>query len=228
MIRILLADDHPLTRSGMAAWLQTEEEIELVGEASDGESAWRAVLDLKPDLALLDISMPNGDGIEIAGRIKKFGLKTNVLMLTAYSAQQYVMAAVRAGAKGFVLKSAPFDQLHKAIFDTAQGIFYLDPSVSFVTEEDKSERLSNREKEILILSVQGLLATEVASALCITERTVASHLRSIYGKLGARNKTEALLLALKRGIIVLEQLSLTGNEKNRNDNNVPNRANARC
>jgi len=121
--------DHPLTRSGLAAWLEAEEGVELVGQAADGESAWTMLLETQPDLALLDIEMPNGSGIEIAERIMKRKLPTNVLMLTAYSAQQYVMASVRAGAKGFILKSAPFDQLRQAIADTSRGIFYLDPSV---------------------------------------------------------------------------------------------------
>ena len=198
MIRILLADDHPLTRSGLAAWLEKEEGMELAGIASDGESAWRAVLDLSPDLAMLDIEMPGGNGIEIAARIRKEGLKTNVLILTAYSAHQYVMASVRAGAKGFILKSAPLEELRKAVFDTAAGIFYLDPSVSLVNEEETAEELSPREREVLILAGQGLPSSEVASILSITGRTVAAHLTSIYGKLGARNKTEAILLASKR------------------------------
>ena len=124
MVHVLLADDHPLTRSGFVAWLESEDGIKLVGQATDGESAWQAILELKPDLALLDIEMPNSNGIEIATRILKAGLPVAVLMLTAYSAQQYVMASVRAGAKGFILKSAPFDQLRKAIFDVARGIFY--------------------------------------------------------------------------------------------------------
>lgn len=206
MIRILLADDHPLTRSGLAAWLEKEEGMELAGIASDGESAWRAVLDLSPDLAMLDIEMPGGNGIEIAARIRKEGLKTNVLILTAYSAHQYVMASVRAGAKGFILKSAPLEELRKAVFDTAAGVFYLDPSVSLVNEEEPAEELSPREREVLILAGQGLPSSEVATILSITGRTVAAHLTSIYGKLGARNKTEAILLALKKGLVMLDEL----------------------
>ncbi len=206
MLRILLADDHPLTRSGLAAWLEAEEGVELVGQAADGESAWTMLLETQPDLALLDIEMPNVSGIEIAERIMKRKLPTNVLMLTAYSAQQYVMASVRAGAKGFILKSAPFDQLRQAIADTSRGIFYLDPSVSLVSDEAPAEELSEREKEVLILTAQGLPSSETARLLSITKRTVAAHLTSIYAKLGAKNKTEAILLALKRGVVLLDQL----------------------
>lgn len=212
MLRILLADDHPLTRSGLAAWLEAEEGMELVGQASDGESAWTMLLETQPDLALLDIEMPNGSGIEIAERIMKRKLPTNVLMLTAYSAQQYVMASVRAGAKGFILKSAPFDQLRQAIEDTSRGIFYLDPSVSLVSDEAPAEELSEREKEVLILTAQGLPSSETARLLFITKRTVAAHLTSIYAKLGAKNKTEAILIALKRGVVLLDQLQFLGGE----------------
>ena len=208
MIRILLADDHPLTRSGLAAWIEKEEGMELVGLTADGESAWEAILELHPDLAMLDIEMPGGNGIDLAARITKQGLKTNVLMLTAYSAQQYVMASVRAGAKGFILKSAPLEELRRAVFDTARGIFYLDPSVSLVRDDEPAEELSPREREVLVLAGQGLPASEVAALLSITERTVAAHLTSIYGKLSARNKTEAILLALKKGIVLLEELQL--------------------
>ena len=215
MLRILLADDHPLTRSGLAAWLEEEEGVELVGQAADGESAWTMLLETHPDLALLDIEMPNGSGIEIAERIMKRKLPTNVLMLTAYSAQQYVMASVRAGAKGFILKSAPFDRLRQAIEDTSRGIFYLDPSVSLLSDEAPSEELSEREKEVLILTAQGLPSSETARLLSITKRTVAAHLTSIYSKLGAKNKTEAILLALKRGIVLLDQLRYIDGEGTR-------------
>ena len=208
MIRILLADDHPLTRSGLAAWIEKEEGMELVALAEDGEAAWQALKELRPDLALLDIEMPGGNGIDLAARITKDGLKTNVLMLTAYSAQQYVMASVRAGAKGFILKSAPLEELRRAVFDTARGIFYLDPSVSLVRDDEPPQELSPREREVLVLAGQGMPASEVAALLSITERTVAAHLTSIYSKLSARNKTEAILLALKKGIVLLEELQL--------------------
>ena len=206
MTRIFLADDHPLTRAGLAAWLEKEEGIELVGQAADGETAWLEIVRLEPDIALLDIEMPAPNGIELARRILKEKLPVNVLMLTAYSAQPYVMASVQAGATGYVLKTAPFDQLRRAIFDVAHGIFYLDPSVSLAAPQQASEALSGREKEVLLLAGQGLSGAVVAERLSITERTVQAHLTSVYGKLGARNKTEAILLALKRGIVLLDEL----------------------
>lgn len=206
MIRILLADDHPLMRAGLATWFEDEKDMELVGQAADGESAWADIRRLKPDLVLLDIEMPGMNGIEIARRILKEKLPVRVLMLTAYSAQQYVMASIRAGAKGYILKTAPFEQLRKAILDVANGIFYLDPAVSLAETGEMPEALSEREKEVLLLAGQGLSGAVVAERLSIAERTVQAHLTSIYGKLGARNKTEAILLALKRGIVLLEEL----------------------
>lgn len=212
MVRILLADDHPLTRAGLVAWLEKEEGIDLLGQADDGESAWRGILELKPDVALLDIEMPGLSGIEVAQRVLREKLSVGVLMLTAYSAQQYVMASVHAGAKGYVLKTAPFEQLRKAIFDVARGVFYLDPAVSLTENLEAAEALSAREKEVLLLAGQGLPGHAVAERLSITERTVQAHLTSVYGKLGARNKTEAILLALKKGIILLDELHIESEE----------------
>ena len=208
MIRILLADDHPLTRAGLVAWLENEKEFELIGQAFDGESAWRDILSMSPDVILLDIEMPGINGIEVARRIRKERLPVGVLMLTAWNAQQYVMASIQAGAKGYVLKTAPFEQLRKAICDVARGIFYIDPSVSLAENLEPVESLSAREKEVLLLAAQGLPGHAVAKRLSITERTVQAHLTSAYGKLGARNKTEAILLAFKRGIVMLDELQV--------------------
>ena len=208
MTRILLADDHPLTRAGLAAWLESEEEFELTGQSFDGESAWSDILRLLPDVALLDIEMPGANGIEIARRVRKKRLPVGVLMLTAWNAQQYVMASIQAGAKGYVLKTAPFEQLRQAIYDVARGVFYIDPSVSLAENLEPVESLSAREKEVLLLVAQGLPGHAVAKRLSITERTVQAHLTSTYDKLRARNKTEAILLALKRGIVMLDELQV--------------------
>ena len=209
MIKILLADDHPLTRAGLAAWIKDEPELELVAEADSGESAWKAMLEKKPDVALLDIEMPGGNGIEIAERAARTKLPVKIVMLTAYRAQQYVMAALRAGATGFVLKTAPFEQLHAAILAASEGKFYLDTSVSLAgTGFMEPEELSPREKEVLLCTARGMTGHRVAAELNITERTVQAHLTSVYNKLGAKNKTEAILIALKRGIIFLDQLQI--------------------
>ncbi|MDR1472175.1 MAG: response regulator transcription factor [Synergistaceae bacterium] len=209
MIRILLADDHPLTRAGLVAWIEGEPDFELVAEAADGESAWRAMTGSPPDVALLDIEMPGGNGIEIAERAARAHLPTRVVMLTAYRAQQYVMASIRAGATGFVLKTAPFEQLRMAVVSASEGRFYLDSSVSLAGAGSvEPVELSPREKEVLLLTAQGMQGHRVASLLSITERTVGAHLASVYNKFGAKNKTEAILIALKRGIIFLDELHI--------------------
>ncbi|ADE56550.1 MULTISPECIES: response regulator transcription factor [Aminobacterium] len=207
-IRVVLADDHPLTRAGLSAYLQQENSIELVGEAEDGEKAWELIVDLKPDVALLDIRMPGEDGVSIARRIKEEKLPVIPVMLTSYDAHQYVVASLRAGARGFILKTSTPQDLIRAIQTVVQGGLYLDSEVATVVGDRElvPESLSAREREVLVLASKGLSSKEVAAELFISERTVQTHLASIYDKLGARNKTEALLLALKYGVVTLEEL----------------------
>ena len=208
-IRILLADDHPLTRSGIAEFIRREPTFELVAEAQDGAEAWDLIQKLSPDVALLDIRMPEMDGVSVAQKVKSAGLSTAILMLTSYDAQQYVIASLRAGAHGFVLKTASPKELTAAINTVSKGGLYLDPEVASVINGDQEfipDQLSAREREVLLLAAKGLSSKEVARQLFISERTVQTHLASIYDKLGSRNKTEALLLALKYGVVTLEEL----------------------
>lgn len=207
-VTILLADDHPLTRSGIAEFVRREPSFELVAEAEDGVEAWELIQSLLPDVVLLDIRMPGMNGVEVAQKVKSAGLKTAIIMLTSYDAQQYVIASLRAGAKGFVLKTVSPKDLTAAINAVANGSLYLDPEVASVMGMDDfiPEQLSAREREVLLLAAQGLSSKEVARRLFISERTVQTHLASIYDKLGSRNKTEALLLALKYGVVTLEEL----------------------
>lgn len=207
-VKILLADDHPLTRSGIAEFVRREESFKLVAEAEDGLKAWEMIQELKPDVALLDIRMPGMDGVTVAQKVKNEGMNTAIVMLTSYDAQQYVIASLRAGARGFVLKTVSPKELTTAINTVAKGGLYLDPEVASVMGEQDfiPEQLSVREREVLLLAAKGLSSKEVAKRLFISERTVQTHLASIYDKLGSRNKTEALLLALKYGVVTLEEL----------------------
>lgn len=215
IIKILLADDHPLTRAGLAAWLKGEPDFELAAEVEEGEAAWRALRELRPDVALLDIEMPGANGIEVTTRARDAKLPVKVVMLTAYGSHPYVMASLRAGALGYVLKTAPFAELRAAIHDAYRGRVYLDASLSLAMDECVDfEELSPREKEVLLLTAQGATGQSVAGTLGITERTVQAHLASVYGKLGAKNKTEAILIALKRGIIFLDQLHIDEGQSN--------------
>jgi DNA-binding NarL/FixJ family response regulator len=146
--------------------------------------------------------------VAVALKVKEAGLATATIMLTSYDAQQYVMASLRAGARGFVLKTVAPKELTAAIATVARGGLYLDPEVASVMGEREfdPEQLSVREREVLVLAAKGLSSKEVAGKLFISERTVQTHLASIYDKLGSKNKTEALLLALKYGVVTLEEL----------------------
>ena len=208
-ISLILADDHPLTREGMKGYLAKEPDFEIKGEYADGEAAWAGIQEVKPQVALLDIRMPKIDGVALARKIKDAGLPVASLMLTSYDAQQYVMASLRAGARGYVLKTASMETLSKAIRIVARGGFYLDNEVANAVEEEGEftpEPVSTREREVLLLAARGLSGKEIATQLFISERTVQTHLASIYDKLGAKNKTEAMLLSLKYGIVTLEEL----------------------
>jgi DNA-binding NarL/FixJ family response regulator len=207
-VRVVLADDHPLTRAGLKSYLDSEKEIELIGEAEDGQRALEMIRELEPDVVLLDIRMPKMDGVTVARMIKESGIEVNIIMLTSYDAQQYVLASLRNGAKGFILKTAPPDELARAIMVVSKGGLFLDSEVAGAVGEDElmPETISAREREVLLLAARGFSSKEVASKLFISERTVQTHLASIYDKLGARNKTESLLLALKYGVVTLEEL----------------------
>lgn len=208
-ISIVLADDHPLTREDIKGYLSKEPDFNIVGEYADGNATWAGIQTHRPQVALLDIRMPGPDGIAIARKVKEAGIPTASLMLTSYDANQYVMAALRAGARGYVLKTATMDTLSRAIRIAARGGFYLDSDVASAVEEGEDfvpEPVSVREREVLLLAARGLSGKEIASQLFISERTVQTHLASIYDKLGAKNKTEAMLLSLKYGIVTMEEL----------------------
>jgi DNA-binding NarL/FixJ family response regulator len=205
---IVIADDHPLTRSGLAEWIRKNKNFTLAAEVEDGEEAWKVIRERRPDIALLDIQMPGMTGIAVAQKIKENDLPTRTIMLTSFNAQPYVMASLRAGATGFVLKTTAIRELEIAIKQVMDGGFYLDSKVAGVLSAKTAtpESLSAREREVLMASSRGFSIKEIASMLCITERTVQAHLTSVYSKFGCRGKSEALLVALKYGLITLDEL----------------------
>jgi DNA-binding NarL/FixJ family response regulator len=207
-ISVLIADDHPLTRSGLTEWIKRNGKFTLCAEVEDGDSAWNVIREKRPDIALLDIQMPKSSGILVVQKMKEHDLATRAIMLTSFNAQPYVMASLRAGAMGFVLKTTAIRELEVAITQVMNGGFYLDSRVAgILSDKDTApEPLSSREREVLLATSRGFSIKEIASMLCITERTVQAHLTSVYSKFGCRGKSEALLVALRYGIITLDEL----------------------
>lgn len=214
-IRVILADDHAVVRQGIRRFLEEDAAIDVVAEASDGAEAVRLVEEHRPDVAVLDIRMPEVTGVEATRRIKARFPDTHVLVLTAYDDDPYVFALLEAGADGYVLKSASADQLVDAVHTVYSGESALSPEVaSKVVQQatgrrpasaaDQIEPLTPREIDVLRLVAKGMTNREVGQELGISHRTVQGHLASIYDKLDANSRTEAVTEALKRGWIVIE------------------------
>ena len=214
MIRLLLCDDHPVVRDGLAAILSTQPDFAIVGEASTGTEAVQRAIALNPDVILLDIEMPDLDGVEALRQIKAACPNARAIMFTAFDADERIVAAVQAGAQGYLLKGAPRDELFKAIRVVSEGGSLLQPVIASkllrhvrARKDDGPliEPLTGREKEVLQLLAQGKSNKEIATALVIAERTVKFHVSSILGKLSAGNRTEAVTIAARAGLVSLKQ-----------------------
>ena len=209
-IRILLADDHPVVRDGLAAILGTQPDFAIVGQASTGAEAVQLAAQLHPDVILLDLEMPGMDGVEALRRIRAARAEAQVIVFTAFDADERILGAVQAGAKGYLLKGAPRDELFKAVRVVGEGGSLLQPVVAskllqHISSRDQIivETLTGREMEVLQWLAQGKSNKEIAAALVISERTVKFHVSSILGKLGASNRTEAVTIAAQRGLVRL-------------------------
>jgi DNA-binding NarL/FixJ family response regulator len=206
-IRILIAEDQRIVREGIVALLEDDAEIEMVGEARDGVEAVELYARLQPDVVLMDLQMPNVDGPEATRRIRAQFPEARILVLTTYATDEFIFSALRAGASGYLLKDASADELLKAIRLVCVGQPQLAPQVAARLVAGIGgggpEPLTPREVEVLTLLGQGRSNNEIASALWIAPRTVKVHVQNILGKLGASNRTEAVTLAVKRGLISL-------------------------
>ncbi len=214
-IRVVLADDHAVVRQGIRRFLEEDEAIEVVAEASDGTEAVRLVEKHRPDVVVLDIRMPRVTGVEAARRITSSFPEVRILVLTAYDDDPFVFALLDAGADGYVLKTASATELVSAVRTVHRGQSALSPEIATKVVRqtargkprgaaDQVEALTPREIEVLRLVAKGMTNREVGRELDISHRTVQGHLASIYDKLDASSRTEAVTEALKRGWIVIE------------------------
>lgn len=230
MIRILLADDHPIVREGLRAVLETQPDFEVVGspqQAASGDEALHLALELQPDILLLDLEMPVMDGVETIRRLRQQmridprkgdGTRPRIIVFTAFDNDERIIAALEAGADGYLLKGAPREDIFNAIRVTMKGGSLLQPVIAskLLRHMDQHnalrppsipqtlyEPLTEREIEVLNLLAQGMPNKEIAAHLIISERTAKFHVSSIMGKLGATNRTEAVSLAAQRGLITL-------------------------
>jgi DNA-binding NarL/FixJ family response regulator len=213
MIRILLADDQDLVREGLRMLLEAEEDMEVVGEAGDGKEALAEARRLDPDVLLMDVRMPELDGIEATARLATTGSHARVLMLTTFDLDEYVYLALKAGASGFLLKDATREQLVGAVRTIAAGESLLAPAVTRRLIEDycrgpqpgrlpeAAEALSERELGVLRLLARGLSNAEIAKELFLGEATVKSHVARLLAKLGLRDRVQIVVFAYESGLV---------------------------
>lgn len=204
VIRILVADDHPIVRDGLVAVLSTQPDFDVVGEASTGPETIQRVTALKPDIVLLDIEMPELDGVETLKRLREHDPAVRVIMFTAFDTDERIFQAVQAGVQGYLLKGVAREEIFSAVRVVHAGGALLQPVVASKllrrTRRDQ-EPLTAREREVLRLLARGLTNKQIAAELVITERTVKFHVSAILGKLDAGNRTEAVRRAMQRGLI---------------------------
>lgn len=217
-IRILIADDHAVVRDGTRQIIEHEPDMEVVAEAADGAEAIRLAGTARPDVAIIDIAMPNVDGIEATRKIKAQHPEISVLILSAYDDDQFVFSLLEAGAAGYLLKSVRGRELIEAVRQVNGGESVLHPAIArkvlnrFVPKSDKpvtrksTELLSDREMDVMRLATRGLTNQEIADELSLSLRTVQAHLGHIFNKLQVSSRTEAVVRALKEGWVTLDDI----------------------
>jgi two-component system, NarL family, response regulator NreC len=213
LIKILLVDDHAVVRMGLTMLLNTNPEMEVIGEASEGNEGIKKAKKLKPDVVVMDLSMPHGkDGLTATTELKKLMPEVNILILTMHDDEEYLFRAIQAGASGCILKSAPHDELMSAIESVASGDAYLHPSATKrLMEEylgsikqgsnDTYNLLSEREKEVLTLIAKGYSNKEIAEQLVISVKTVETHKGNLMEKLQMKTRPELVEYAVKKGLL---------------------------
>ncbi|MEI5103624.1 response regulator transcription factor [Streptomyces sp. PmtG] len=206
MIRVLLADDHPVVREGLRAMLSAEPDLDVVAEASSGPRAEALAAELRPDIVLMDLRMPGGGGVDSIERMAAAGLPCRVVVLTTYETDRDILRAVEAGAAGYLLKDLARGELADAVRAAARGETVLAPSVAArlvdqVRSRPERPRLSERERAVLHLVAEGCTNAEVGRRLHVAESTVKTHLLRVFGKLGVDDRTAAVTHALRLGLL---------------------------
>jgi two-component system nitrate/nitrite response regulator NarL len=207
--KVLIADDHPLFRGAIARVVEARDELDLIGGAQDGRQALEMIRDLRPDVAVIDIRMPELDGSDVLAAIREEGLPTNVVFLSAFLDPKTVYEAVAAGAKAYLSKEAEPAEIVKAIEAAARGETILGPEVQtglaeqirFREESAARPRLSDREHEVLKLIAQGLSAPEIGERIHLSTATVKTHLQHLYEKLGVSERAAAVAEGMRRGLV---------------------------
>ncbi|MBI2831580.1 MAG: response regulator transcription factor [Chloroflexi bacterium] len=211
-IKVLMVDDHAVLRDGIRALLDMHDDIEIVGEASEGREAIEKAVALSPDVVIMDIAMPGMDGLEATRRIAKKNPKVKVLILTQHDNREYILSAIKAGVAGYVPKRAMGSELVSAIRAVHKGESFLYPSAASAlievylrqSEDEPYDRLTDREREILKLIAEGHTSREIAERLFISLKTVLGHRTKIMEKLDIHNRTELIKYAMRKGLVTMD------------------------
>ncbi len=205
-IKVVIADDHSIIREGIRGLLELEDDIEIVGEASDGEACVEIVQNTHPDVLLLDISMPKMNGLDALQKIKDEEPDVNVIILSIHDEAQYYHKAVSLGASGYVLKDSDFNTLYHAIHRVYDGGNFVDPKLVSIIKVKKEEsadisQITRREKEILLLIAQGLSNKDIAAKLNVSEKTIKNHTSNLFKKINVSDRTQAAIFAIKNEML---------------------------
>ncbi len=212
IIKVMLRDDHVLIREGISQILELEKDINVIGHAGDGEEGYKKAIELKPDVILLDINMPNINGIETLRRLKDVGLDSKIIMLTIHDDKEYILRTLNLGADGYIIKDSSSDSFIKAIRDVVKGEKYIQPSVADLAnleimegshenlDMEKIHSLTKREYEVVSLIAEGLNNKNIANKMFISEKTVKNHVSNIFKKLDLSDRLQVAIFAYKSDI----------------------------